>query len=269
MGNTKVDNIWHFIPPVHPHTRGEHFLIAERMPAGIGSSPHTWGTQLVKKSSDPVRRFIPTHVGNTGQICCCLKSVPVHPHTRGEHGCMRPMAVICTGSSPHTWGTPHLDAEGLPHERFIPTHVGNTAHGQAVSAPHTVHPHTRGEHWDGDNDMHDQDGSSPHTWGTRRCGERWLWMRTVHPHTRGEHLQWRNDCLWSGGSSPHTWGTLILQVRYLLKRRFIPTHVGNTQGFFFILKPFSVHPHTRGEHAERKRGHMRAKTVHPHTRGEH
>ena len=50
---------------VHPHTRGEHSINFPCTSTGNGSSPHTWGTPLQVLSDSEVRRFIPTHVGNT------------------------------------------------------------------------------------------------------------------------------------------------------------------------------------------------------------
>jgi len=50
---------------VHPHTRGEHTMIQDLNQSYSGSSPHTWGTPIVKGECSAECRFIPTHVGNT------------------------------------------------------------------------------------------------------------------------------------------------------------------------------------------------------------
>ncbi len=50
---------------VHPHTRGEHKRGQASALIYSGSSPHTWGTQILESSRSGSRRFIPTHVGNT------------------------------------------------------------------------------------------------------------------------------------------------------------------------------------------------------------
>ncbi len=50
---------------VHPHTHGEHIsgAVVGRRPAG--SSPHAWGTPVLRERRRPDARFIPTRMGNT------------------------------------------------------------------------------------------------------------------------------------------------------------------------------------------------------------
>ncbi len=132
---------------------------------------------------------------------------------------------------------------------------------------------------------------------------------TVHPHARGEHSFCLAPCHASIGSSPRAWGTLGLHLFADGVYRFIPTRVGNTEGSATTGDSASVHPHARGEHANRvrrepahggssprawgtlvawqlaklerrfiptrvgntptTRKNARADTVHPHARGEH
>ncbi len=152
--------------------------------------------------------------------------------------------------------------------RFIPTHVGNTI--ATIPRPNSepVHPHTRGEHKIRNKKSMGWYGSSPHTWGTRTrevdCIYPFRFIPThvgntvrdrlhaqldsVHPHTRGEHRSSRHPHEPQDGSSPHTWGTRANSSICRRRRRFIPTHVGNTPKDGFTLFHTSVHPHTRGEH---------------------
>ena len=51
----------------------------------IGSSPLAWGTRYRPVEARARRRFIPTRVGNTPDICCPPHRHTVHPHSRGEH----------------------------------------------------------------------------------------------------------------------------------------------------------------------------------------
>src|SRR5437899_2111701 len=105
-----------------------------------------WGTP------DPVPcvvladRFIPTHVGNTFDVAMIKLQLSVHPHACGEHfePILRANAKI--GSSPRMWGTLTLIGGKEAIDRFIPTHVGNTASAQSRSTARTVHPHACGEH---------------------------------------------------------------------------------------------------------------------------
>ena len=93
-------------------------------------------------------------------------------------------------------------------------------------------------------------------------------MVAVHPHTRGEHGVRIPANTRDSGSSPHPWGTPSTAGTPKNYDRFIPTPVGNTKRANDYQLAVTVHPHTRGEHKE-KRGRNNAKTVHPHTRGEH
>ena len=254
---------------VHPHIRG--------------------GTPPVVTVRVYLPRFIPTHVGNTSENSIRVIVVPVHPHTRGEHLCEHVRHPGRGGSSPHTWGTRAIGGAIPKVTRFIPTHVGNTGTTSTRPATPSVHPHTRGEH--------------------RKLERPPPCAVTVHPHTRGEHRKTRTVIPKLFGSSPHTWGTLRSMIRWPVRDRFIPTHVGNTQRLPLGEGGSSVHPHTRGEHEFREtrienwygssphtwgtpkvaaslgkygrfipthvgntqggRGRSGRRPVHPHTRGEH
>ena len=233
---------------VHPHMRGEH--LSEDMPEDIkgGSSPHAWGTPQQAYWVQAVTRFIPTCVGNTP---VSFDSWPA-----------------ATGSSPHAWGTHLLGPVLKAPLRFIPTCVGNTEHGQPAAGPAAVHPHMRGEHSHLGEPPAMDSGSSPHAWGTpvesacERCAGRFIptcvgntaallsssASNPVHPHMRGEHPVPSSMPVNWCGSSPHAWGTLRAAHDDRLRRRFIPTCVGNTQGGAMGPAADTVHPHMRGEH---------------------
>ena len=70
----------------------------------------------------------------------------------------------------------------------------------------------------------------------------------VHPHTHGEHSCVHPLFWFQNGSSPHAWGTRFRLPLYLLRRRFIPTRMGNTPRAGEPGRRVSVHPHTHGEH---------------------
>ncbi len=91
-----------------------------------GSSPHPWGTLLPKRKPPNWGRFIPTPVGNTGPGPGRRRSLPVHPHTRGEHTIPFALQAHFPGSSPHPWGTLRAVRRCHHLQRFIPTPVGNT-----------------------------------------------------------------------------------------------------------------------------------------------
>ena len=52
--------------PVHPHACGEHGPLRVVVLPEVGSSPRMWGTRHCLPSYRAIQRFIPTHVGNTG-----------------------------------------------------------------------------------------------------------------------------------------------------------------------------------------------------------
>ncbi len=116
------------------------------MEISTGSSPRMWGTQKTRKYFLKIKRFIPTHVGNTVQIVPPLPSRTVHPHACGEHFEGNRINIVPLGSSPRMWGTPSRDNSEHREIRFIPTHVGNTLKNASAFFSASVHPHACGEH---------------------------------------------------------------------------------------------------------------------------
>ena len=70
---------------VHPHACGEHRVSPARVKVTVGSSPRMWGTPGALVNHSCWRRFIPTHVGNTGGTPGSEPGRSVHPHACGEH----------------------------------------------------------------------------------------------------------------------------------------------------------------------------------------
>ena len=126
VGNTAATSTAASSAAVHPHARGEHSFRRVRLPEPLGSSPRPWGTQHVNLRSQPLKRFIPTPVGNTGVNARVIRLSAVHPHARGEHSAVRFRARGIAGSSPRPWGTLAHHVEDVHRGRFIPTPVGNT-----------------------------------------------------------------------------------------------------------------------------------------------
>ncbi len=139
----------------------------------------------------------------------------------------------------------------------------------ACSACVPVHPHARGEHWAGVDLRRAKCGSSPRPWGTPHhphhgaIAGRFIptpvgntavvalvdASLAVHPHARGEHDFHTGGHLGKDGSSPRPWGTPTVSAPARLRRRFIPTPVGNTAAQTIRDKAPAVHPHARGEHS--------------------
>ncbi len=227
-----------------------------------------WGTHLREWASKGSPRFIPTHVGNTDSLSKSFFHCSVHPHACGEHcgGVLRVLAEC--GSSPRMWGTLRYMNSTCRFRRFIPTHVGNTTDLEEVILSPPVHPHACGEHLCRMFFCSRYDGSSPRMWGTRKFAGQYSLrdrfipthvgntptgfvmpkIQPVHPHACGEHA--RNILILPGGigSSPRMWGTPGRDRRGSGGRRFIPTHVGNTQPQVARPSQAPVHPHACGEH---------------------
>ncbi len=175
------------------------------------------------------------------------------------------------GSSPRAWGT-HAHRHPDPGRlRFIPTCMGNAAGSTLRRRKRTVHPHVHGEREYPSVFSVVYCGSSPRAWGTpivsglsreghrfiptcmgnaRRCPARSS-RSSVHPHVHGERTRAGRDRSAQYGSSPRAWGTLIVPRRGRLRRRFIPTCMGNARGVRGRRGAGSVHPHVHGERDRR------------------
>ena len=131
---------------VHPRSRGEHWSRMERAHSGFGSSPLARGTRRRARPRLQPRRFIPARAGNTSPASPRRSCAPVHPRSRGEHGCPRTATTTPAGSSPLARGTPQGLHVGAALDRFIPARAGNTRPRRSGAAPIPVHPRSRGEH---------------------------------------------------------------------------------------------------------------------------
>ena len=251
-----------FIPTYVGHT----FHTQKSSNSARGSSPHTWGIQLLGIRLFRGKRFIPTYVGHTKSEYSTSWQLPVHPHLRGAYLTGTLQKTGGGGSSPHTWGIrPKLIHQGIKF-RFIPTYVGHTTPRSLIRASNAVHPHLRGAYHRPGQRPTVQRGSSPPTWGIQLCAghgiaaDRFIptyvghtattsqksRFVTVHPHLRGAYPNSRMVCPPADGSSPPTWG--IRQGFFIVQRyfRFIPTYVGHTVYPAGLASLPSVHPHLRG-----------------------
>ena len=84
VGNCRRCRTTRFFRAVHPHMRGELFRFRAFRGSTVGSSPHAWGTDRVTSVEQPMKRFIPTCVGNCWRYSVAVAQHAVHPHMRGE-----------------------------------------------------------------------------------------------------------------------------------------------------------------------------------------
>ena len=165
VGTTCKPNSRRCSKPVHPHTRGDHFLHLLCPGLYFGSPPHTWGPLTFLSPLCAGFRFTPTHVGTTYPSKVSSLLLPVHPHTRGDHVWQYRPPLDDAGSPPHTWGPPQPPVRQPPSFRFTPTHVGTTLGAPIRNLRRPVHPHTRGDHSSQAGLDKTLAGSPPHTWG--------------------------------------------------------------------------------------------------------
>ena len=252
----------------HPHTRGDHTMLASSVYAMPGSSPHAWGPPFWGVLPAPVLRIIPTRVGTTFAGEQMPEVSGDHPHTRGDHRSPSSSFRRRGGSSPHAWGPLQdvvLEALRLG---IIPTRVGTTGAHPARWRRPADHPHTRGDHASWVEYTASTTGSSPHAWGPRRAKSLGSVRGGIiptrvgttrrsrpsgrrsrnHPHTRGDHSVVRHVRQSVAGSSPHAWGPQDGRCGLLYRGGIIPTRVGTTARCDTWRFRVRDHPHTRGDH---------------------
>ncbi len=138
------------IPPqaaVHPHGCGERLEQNYYTLVTFGSSPRVWGTRPASSLRFPLRRFIPTGVGNAFYGSYTDSCSAVHPHGCGERAIIDFTNNHIGGSSPRVWGTHIGYIADYTIQRFIPTGVGNAPVAGTHAVAAAVHPHGCGERW--------------------------------------------------------------------------------------------------------------------------
>ncbi len=268
VGNTRISIITCQPNKVHPHGRGEYFVLRTFRPIWQGSSPRAWGIHCNEWNQTARSRFIPTGVGNTTYHWKKNKDGEVHPHGRGEYRLYLKFDPEKTGSSPRAWGIHFQKTMHHDRMRFIPTGVGNTIQMVWRSLPEQVHPHGRGEYLIQYDISQGVKGSSPRAWGilvwifwnnrafrfiptgvgNTFLQDRYCGTYSVHPHGRGEYQCKMDVGSLVQGSSPRAWGIHRFTPRAWYEVGFIPTGVGNTSSFQTIAASGKVHPHGRGEY---------------------
>src|SRR5262249_41862305 len=132
------------------------------------SPPRPWGRLIGPVHAIITGRFTPTPVGKTAGKTFTPAVTSVHPHARGEDPKSRVRRKRVAGSPPRPWGRrPTLPVASVPG-RFTPTPVGKTRGKWPIGSWRPVHPHARGEDWNGWRRMRSCSGSPPRPWGRHR-----------------------------------------------------------------------------------------------------
>ena len=249
VGKTSPSSRCRCLLPVHPHMRGEDAHSSHWSRMSHGSPPHAWGRPLAECLSVALVRFTPTCVGKTPCTPARGRTVPVHPHMRGEDERAHARAVDSHGSPPHAWGRRMRWQHKRSEARFTPTCVGKTRSKGQGTASRPVHPHMRGEDRLRESTASSVSGSPPHAWGRPTLladlAEKWRFTPTcvgktavsrcpatcitVHPHMRGEDSVPSGSLVNDNGSPPHAWGRHEPAGSATRVCRFTPTCVGKTR----------------------------------------
>ena len=132
--------------PDHPRIRGEHDSRFLSLLFCVGSSPHTRGARDDPPQERLGRRIIPAYAGSTTPMTSRCSEKRDHPRIRGEHSRCTTLAVLPSGSSPHTRGAPACGLTRSGRRRIIPAYAGSTSPGVFDPPRGWDHPRIRGEH---------------------------------------------------------------------------------------------------------------------------
>ena len=149
--------------------------------------------------------------------------------------------------------------------------MGTIGHLRSARDGDAVHPHGRGDNRIHKHRSHLWYGSPPRAWGQleymRKEGARLRFTptgvgtisakrqsqiaSTVHPHGRGDNSGGGIICPVQNGSPPRAWGQSRHQSAAVDGVRFTPTGVGTITSRGSSATLISVHPHGRGDNAQR------------------
>ncbi len=195
----------------------------------------------------------------------------VHPHARGDDSFWADIPGLPPGSPPRAWGRLERSEFINKSARFTPTRVGTIRRGFRDSSGASVHPHARGDDAESPPTYSCPAGSPPRAWGrfgrgavvvpeSRFTPTRVGTMppspgrarpRPVHPHARGDDFEKRTVFPTNAGSPPRAWGRSFQRWADGGDCRFTPTRVGTILATYFFSCGSSVHPHARGDDAQR------------------
>ena len=130
---------------VHPHGRGDNFLVRTPALDGDSSPPRAWGQWGRYDHLQRLRRFTPTGVGTIAPGRRAPGCSPVHPHGRGDNVYDRRASWFWLGSPPRAWGQCCAPRACKRLRRFTPTGVGTMLEKRTSGIHRAVHPHGRGD----------------------------------------------------------------------------------------------------------------------------
>ena len=249
VGTTEVEGRYALRVEGHPHVRGDYWTSDPDQAVVAGPSPRAWGLLHHPGAIRPRGRAIPTCVGTTGMSRAAMRTVPGHPHVRGDYWETAASGLRTFGPSPRAWGLHGPPVPLSPAHRAIPTCVGTTFPEDGLGVLNAGHPHVRGDYHLRCLAPAGLVGPSPRAWGLRSALQPSLSWSPGHPHVRGDYLNRGRKRISRTGPSPRAWGLRPDAGQGGLNLRAIPTCVGTTTSSTPTPSPPPGHPHVRGDYA--------------------
>ena len=150
---------------VHPHGRGEKFILVVFCVTSCGSPPRAWGKVVFGRAHPGRSGFTPTGVGKSPRPKVKSFFKMVHPHGRGEKNKAKFGQKTGFGSPPRAWGKVYVHRWTERPGWFTPTGVGKSTVKRGMPAVRMVHPHGRGEKETASHLPVLLNGSPPRAWG--------------------------------------------------------------------------------------------------------
>ena len=129
----------------HPHACGDKCLLLCLYHCKLGSSPRVWGQGKSRVLLPAQCRIIPTRVGTSELLYCCVALAKDHPHACGDKDICSPWTQQPLGSSPRVWGQESDEPARTSTHRIIPTRVGTSRRGKTRTTLRWDHPHACGD----------------------------------------------------------------------------------------------------------------------------
>ncbi len=194
----------------------------------------------------------------------------VHPRSRGDHAVVKFGYNCFHGSPPLARGPPQAGGDPRRRPRFTPARAGTTSDRVSSAFPTPVHPRSRGDHTGEGFALVEVGGSpplargppvhppanpvlrrfTPARAGTTRRPRPSPRRPTVHPRSRGDHTVGYVAALPVSGSPPLARGPRELMASVGPVDRFTPARAGTTLHLALAFYLRSVHPRSRGDHAD-------------------
>src|SRR5690606_23221708 len=106
---TRVGTTWqpepaHQRDAVHPHARGDDYLLQLSRVLTLGTPPRAWGRPCRGRAACACLRYTPTRVGTTSSGASTGRRPSVHPHARGDDAQRCCSGRRVHGTPPRAWG---------------------------------------------------------------------------------------------------------------------------------------------------------------------